>query len=354
MSEEKQEHRQETKAEQEEQQAQEGDLAATDPSNEEESSVGKPPPEKKRRKDNARSFTVRPSFKPRRFNRFLKIPGRIFKPCPPRSESGTWETPRGEPILGGWGLNAPIPGGWGRRELPPVRESKRKMPAWAFPILPLPGRGGQPHACLMQEAPTTGSLIQGINRHGWSNYPPHYNPRPPSAWITVNRWFKPHEQDKNEDIRPEHVKRASNTMFYAIEEGENFDLEDIRTCPTYGNCPLCWGSGPLSQFCYDCKKDKDNPDLYVLIRQYERDPDYLGYHRYFDAQYLSDIMSGKHHVAAAGVQCVAGTEAHFIWMKLSSIKRICDERSEAMSQSELIQHNKKLTSLALKKLGYVP
>ena len=101
---------------------------------------------------------------------------------------------------------------------------------------------------------------------------------------------------KGKDIQEKDVIRPRNKVFE--ERGEyttnRFDHSNSSLCcPTYGNCPTCFNSGPVNKFCSKCNNAECG--YVVMYWPYLKESDA----RIVDAQFLSNYFDAEHENAKA-------------------------------------------------------
>ena len=94
------------------------------------------------------------------------------------------------------------------------------------------------------------------------------------------------------DLPDNQVIRASRDKHYLHKEEYNFCRHSNVNRPTYGNCLLCWKSGPLSKVCDECPGRHCAYHQLFYVTTCGRDV-------YLDAESISKVMRKGHEVAKA-------------------------------------------------------
>jgi hypothetical protein len=58
------------------------------------------------------------------------------------------------------------------------------------------------------------------------------------------------------DIQDELAVRSCNGRLFSEDEAYRFWKKSTATCPTYGVCLWCFGSGPTNMYCQVCKNEE--------------------------------------------------------------------------------------------------
>ena len=95
------------------------------------------------------------------------------------------------------------------------------------------------------------------------------------------------------DIRDEDVVRPHNHRFTVRGDNEasGWKVKSRPRCPTYGNCELCYKSGPVAKMCNDCGRS-DTTHGYIYKIQKANDVIY-------DAMAIAAIFHKGHETAKA-------------------------------------------------------
>jgi hypothetical protein len=122
--------------------------------------------------------------------------------------------------------------------------------------------------------------------------------RPTPRFITVGYVDDPNDPDR--PIADADVVRPSNHIWCRVcgPEAQRFRDKSSPWCPTYGNCDVCYMSGPVGQICSGCN---DKTVGYVVVFYQEK---------IIDAQFLATFF-GKGHV-------VAKANRKYAWLRTPS------------------------------------
>ena len=127
----------------------------------------------------------------------------------------------------------------------------------------------------------------------------------PNAWPEqpdeIPKCYVVRNNDRNCKDEPIHeldVARPANKKYTTMymDEYEQWKSVSTQGCPTYGNCVICFCSGPAGMQCVRCKVYKRNKAWY-LTRYLEKSTlNDDGYHRsherqYIDAQWLAQMLN---------------------------------------------------------------
>jgi hypothetical protein len=94
---------------------------------------------------------------------------------------------------------------------------------------------------------------------------------------------------QGKDIPWEWVVRSENGRYFYKDEVIRFREKSTASCPTYGLCSWCFGSGPTGMHCQKCRK---NDKFYKMVQK-RRDKKLL------DAGWISRYFGTAHLVAKA-------------------------------------------------------
>ena len=112
--------------------------------------------------------------------------------------------------------------------------------------------------------------------------------------VIIVRNYAPDQEGM--DIREEDVIRAGNGKYYSNEEIPQFSRKSAARCPTYGNCKVCWKSGPVGKRCNYITCTGNRGAIYVVT--YVLD-DTRGKRHTMDAENLATLVHRPHEVAKA-------------------------------------------------------
>ena len=126
------------------------------------------------------------------------------------------------------------------------------------------------------------------------------------------------------------VVRALNGRFYVEEENkkQQWIVKSTVDCPTYGNCEICFKSGPMMKGCCSCgvgwpyKRVKYNSGLPHDYREI-----------YLDAEAWSALLQAGHEVARAD-RCVDWTKLKELLISGWNLDKIVTAKYDEMIQGD--------------------
>jgi hypothetical protein len=97
------------------------------------------------------------------------------------------------------------------------------------------------------------------------------------------------EEMAGKDIPPEWTVKAANGRYFTDDETRKFKEKSTTSSPTYGLCHMCYGSGPVSMLCQNCKR---------IDRRYAVARDRRIW-KILDAEWVSRFFQTTHLIAKA-------------------------------------------------------
>ena len=142
-----------------------------------------------------------------------------------------------------------------------------------------------------------------------------------SAVHILTNW---RDYQEGEDIHDEDVIRANNGMYYTDEERKAMRQKSMKHCPTYGNCNVCWGSGPVGMMCCTCNTATNGYQVVMVLIESMRSSSVI-----IDAENTARIL-GRDHNTAKGDRAVRWTRTPTRSVELLELRRVLGENDEAI------------------------
>lgn len=103
---------------------------------------------------------------------------------------------------------------------------------------------------------------------------------------------------------PAELVVRSNGFVYSPDDIQRFGQKSRARCPTYGNCSVCFNSGPVGKVC-TCRHG-----VYMVVMTFVNDSDGNGANM-IDAEHFANLFQRNHEVAMV--------DRTFSWIKTPTV-----------------------------------